>query len=617
MATKRYTKQAFTNSRRVSPLAVGTSGAISGLVVILSVSPAFAADYNVDGAQYDSIADVPWSELSGGDTVFIHWREEPYHESFGIEVSGDSWDAPIRITGVEGPDGSLPVIDGSNADSGPGAHPRGLISVRGGSEYITIENLVVRGANQDNGFPKGSSSIYAENGYHLLLDNLTLTDSDNGLFSAPETGDLIVRACTIYGNGVEGSIYEHNSYTESDGILFEFNTYGLLRSGALGNNLKDRSAHMVVRYNWIDGGNRPLDLVEPEYGQDAYGDAAANQPHFVYGNTLLKRNDGTSNDQVVHFGGDGSGPYRRFLYFYHNTIYSTRSGTSVFLFNVDNAEVDIRNNVIYTAEGASSLRLFDSDTPDSAEIILNTNYIVPGHGGSSPGGVLEEGTVGGAPAFRDAQNESFYPGEGSPLLDVAVPIASGASDHPVEYQFVSGGLALARGDDVLDLGAFEACDSDCGTPAPPPSSPDETTTPPCQGASCNEDTGSESSGPGGGTDGPIDGTPTGGGGDDTGNGNGGSTSDGMVQPTNGVTPTPTRPRPGDSVPDPDDTSVAGGDTSGRDNVVGDAGDAVAAAGSGESDCSCRVPGASRVGGLGALWVLAAVGLRWLRRRGSN
>jgi hypothetical protein len=590
----------------------------SGAGVAVSValcwaSPVMAADYHVDGEQYDSIEAVPWSEVGGGDTVYIHWRSEPYRESFGIEASGDSWDAPIRISGVAGPDGSLPVVDGSDAQSGPGAHPRGLISVRGGSEYIVIENLEVRGANQGNGFPKGSSSIYAENGSHLLFNNLTLTDSDNGFFSAPETADLIIRGCTIYGNGVEGSIYEHNSYTESNGILFEFNTYGLLRTGALGNNLKDRSAHMVVRYNWIDGGNRPLDLVEPEYGQGEYGEAAANDPHFVYGNVLLKRDDGTSNDQVVHFGGDGSGAYRRFLYFYHNTIYSTRGSTSVFLVNVDNANVDARNNVIHTREAASSLRLFDSDTPGSATLSFRANYIIPGHGGSNPSGFSEEGTVEGSPAFRDEQAENFYPGDGSSLLDGAVPLASEASAYPVEFQFVGGGSPLARTDTVLDIGAFEACDPDCGAPAPSPTT-DVTSDSTCVGAGCSEP-------------GPTTGQPgsqpasststgqTGPGGASSTSGGGGATTGGNQPP---VSPPPT---PGGGGNTGTNTPSTTGTTSGSTTTTGlsgDAGDQALAPASEKSDCSCRLLGAPSARGASALWALAfGFGALQVRRRRSG
>ena len=61
-----------------------------------------------------------------------------------------------------------------------------------------------------------------------------------------------------------GNLFHHNSYTAAIGITFEYNRYGPLLAGAGGNNLKDRSAGMVARYNWIEGGNRQLDLVDAE-----------------------------------------------------------------------------------------------------------------------------------------------------------------------------------------------------------------------------------------------------------------------------------------------------------------------------------------------------------------
>ena len=102
----------------------------------------------------------------------------------------------------------------------------------------------------------------------------------------------------IYDNGNVDSIYEHNSYTAAIDIVFEGNHYGPLRTDCLGNNLKDRSAGLVVRYNWIESGNRQLDLVdasgsgqlwlEPEYGAT-----------FVYGNVLVDVADFSENWRIL------------------------------------------------------------------------------------------------------------------------------------------------------------------------------------------------------------------------------------------------------------------------------------------------------------------------------
>ena len=72
------------------------------------------------------------------------------------------------------------------------------------------------------------------------------------------------RATPSMATATSGSIYEHNAYTEALGIVYQFNHFGPLCASCLGNNLKDRSAGTVVRYNWIEGGNRQLDLVESD-----------------------------------------------------------------------------------------------------------------------------------------------------------------------------------------------------------------------------------------------------------------------------------------------------------------------------------------------------------------
>ena len=73
--------------------------------------------------------------------------------------------------------------------------------------------------------------------------------------SSSATSNITISSNHIHDNGIEGSIYQHNSYTESRGIVFEFNHYGPLRTSCLGNNLKDRSSGTVIRYNWIEAGS--------------------------------------------------------------------------------------------------------------------------------------------------------------------------------------------------------------------------------------------------------------------------------------------------------------------------------------------------------------------------
>ncbi len=176
-----------------------------------------------------------------------------------------------------------------------------------------------------------------------------------------QTTDLVVENNYIYDNGIEGRIYEHNNYTEAYGILFQFNHFGALRSDCDGNNLKDRSAGCIIRYNWIEDGNRQLDLVDSD-DEGFYSDPVYRST-FVYGNILVE-GEGEGNSQIIHYGGDGGDEsrYRKgTLYLYNNTIVSTRSGnTTLIRLSTDEESCDARNNIIYTTASGSSLAMLNS-----------------------------------------------------------------------------------------------------------------------------------------------------------------------------------------------------------------------------------------------------------------
>ena len=197
--------------------------------------------------------------------------------------------APITVRGVAGPGGALPVIDGNGATTRPQlnfwSETRGVIKIGGANspagtmpKFITIENLDIRSARApytftaDDGttqtYGANASAIYVEKGENITIRNCIMHDSGNGFFVASSDAavsrDILVEGNYIYDNGNTGSVYEHNNYTAAVGITFQYNRFGPLRSGASGNNLKDRSAGLVVRYNWIEGGNRQLGLVDGE-----------------------------------------------------------------------------------------------------------------------------------------------------------------------------------------------------------------------------------------------------------------------------------------------------------------------------------------------------------------
>ena len=243
-------------------------------------------------------------------------------------------------------------------------------------------------------------------------------------------------------------------------ITFQYNRFGPPRTGAPGVNLKDRSAGLVVRYNWIEGGNRNLDLVD---GEDSaiIRNAPEYRKTFVYGNVLIKQDSG--NNQAVHYGGDSgtTANYRKGkLYFYNNTLYSSRTGTTVVMRLSTNEEsCDARNNIFYNTAAGTNLALL----AESGMLTVANNWAKTGwrnsHEGAFNGSVTGGTTMitGNSPDFLDAAAQDFR------LASSSAAINAGTSLHPdvmpahnvVRHYLRHQSSELRPVNGILDLGAFE------------------------------------------------------------------------------------------------------------------------------------------------------------------
>ena len=454
-------------------------------LALLPAPPLAAVDYHVGpGQPLAAIGDAPWASLGAGDRVLIHWRSEPYREKWVINRRGTAAQ-PIVIRGVPGPGGQRPVITGDDAVTAAGLNfwneERGVIKVGGSNTppdglpaFVVIEGLEIRsgrpaysftndgGSSQD--YSLNAASIYVEKAEHLVVRDCVLHDSGNGLFIGAfngQTQDILLEGNHFYDNGIVGREFEHNSYTEALGIVYQFNRFGPLRGGADGNNLKDRSAGLVVRYNWIEGGNRQLDLVES--GSSALiGDPSYRQT-FVYGNVLIEP-DGAGNSQIVHYGGDGNdtSEYRKGdLYFFHNTVVSTRSGNTTLLrLSTQDESADVRNNILFVTAAGNRLAMMNSD----GVLDLSHNWTKPGwvdsHG--SLGGVINDdgtGVTGSDPGFADLGSQDFGLLSGADAEDAGGALDPAAMpDHlPVRHYQLHQGSVARPTDPPLDIGAFELC----------------------------------------------------------------------------------------------------------------------------------------------------------------
>ena len=447
----------------------------------LTAQSTLAATYEVGpGGTLSNIRDVPWEALSPGDTVLIHFREEPYHEKWVIDRAGTA-SSPITVRGVPGPQGRLPIIDGNQAVTRQKlnfwSEERGIINIGGSNvpdqvpAYIVIESLDIRNARppywfkDDHGqikyYSKNAASIYVIEGEHITVRNCRLHDCGNGFFACHASGNILVEGCHIYDNGIEGSGYQHNNYTEAKGITFQYNHFGPLRAGCGGNNLKDRSAGTVIRYNWIEGGNRQLDLVDSDYQKLI--NLPSYRKTFVYGNILIERSN-EGNSQIMHYGGD-SGDRSRYrkgtLYFYNNTVVSKRNGNTTLL-RLSSPEESCwaANNILYVTDAGNRLALLNRE----GTISLRNNWIKAGwvdsHEGSGfSGNVLDLGgnLEGYSPGFSDTSSEDYHLTSDSVSRDAGTALPGDLSgDHAVLREYVEHQKSRLRPPDgSIDMGAFE------------------------------------------------------------------------------------------------------------------------------------------------------------------
>lgn len=436
----------------------------------------FSTVYDIGpGMQFGEVSEIPWESVGADTLIRIHWRAEPYRAKWVLNAAGTQ-STPIVVMGV--PNGAeLPIISGEDAVTRSQLsftnQERSIVKVGGAStpsasvaEWVFIENLDIRGANPSNQFQtdNGQTQSYASNaasvhvqlGRNVYIRNNILRDSGNGLFSGFQSENLVISGNRFEDNGNVGSSSQHNSYTESLGIVYEFNYFRPLRSGAEGNNLKDRSAGTVIRYNWIESGSRELDLVDSDhsniYDHPSYSET------FVYGNVLVEPSN-SNNGNVVHYGGDLSGreaSYRKgILHFYNNTIVSYRTDRTVLFGMSSNDEVaDARNNLFYSPEGGNTLAI----TSGRGLISLTGNWLQAGWDVSSEtltGTVNDLGnTEGNDPGFVDEGALNFRLTGTSSAVDAGVGLAATTSPPTLEYEEHQRRSARAANGEI-DAGAFE------------------------------------------------------------------------------------------------------------------------------------------------------------------
>ncbi|MEY2686867.1 MAG: hypothetical protein RL375_1065 [Pseudomonadota bacterium] len=484
-------------------------------------SVAGAIDYQVGpGKTYAELHLVPWELLKAGDTVRIFHRATPYKGKFLIAAQGTAT-APVRVCGVRGPANERPIIDGqgavsrtalaaeygSNTDIGGitvgGIHQgRSIIVIKplaaaqpyaAYPRYIQIDGLTITRAHPSYTFTNASgkaqsyeafgAAIWIDRGQHITIADNEISDSQMAVFSKSTddgdfavTKDIRITGNHFWGHGIAGDVHMHTTYTQSVGIVMEFNRYGALRTGAAGNSIKDRSVGTVVRYNRIEDGAHAVDLVEAEDFPATATKDPAYRSAFVYGNLISKIADLGS---FIHYGGDhydsspgaswGEPIFRRgTLYFFNNTVMI--NGTDAALFQVSTTEetAEVWNNVFVFAPTIKAGYLNMRQTSEISSpwtpggiVNLGKNWVSTGWSDTDPfhtvPGTLNVAAslIAGSGSPLDAS--TFVPLAGSTVVDSGVAGPAAASAYTVNFQISSTGVPSARTvkGAAIDMGALE------------------------------------------------------------------------------------------------------------------------------------------------------------------
>ena len=458
-----------------------TTGSVATAVVTIIDDDPEPQQYDVgEGFPYPTIGSIPWKSLGGGAEVRIHYRPTAYHEKILISTRGTAGN-PIKVTGIAGPNGEKPMISGASATSsaslgyeswsytpvmGVVAVARGANTPTGGKAgYVEISGLDVGGMT-DSTFTDSSGTtqsyfssggaIYLRGAEHVTIRDCVVHHSPNGLVAEdystePEINrDLLIERCWFHDNSKAGAWSGQNLQMEAVGVTVQFCRFDANLNRNNTANVRDRSAGATYRYNTVDGGSYLLELIEASGAPVIVGGDASYATTYVYGNTLVNRDqDGSS---MVRFGaayGSGTPYVRPLLHFYDNTVALATSSTSHGVFSLSGvaSTVEARNNIFQA--NASQFQLLTS----SGTVNLGKNWMKTGWSGGW-NGTVNGGTnviAGTDPGFVNLADGDYHLAVNSPSRNSAGALAAGVPSVSFQYKDPAQGELRF---DATDLGAY-------------------------------------------------------------------------------------------------------------------------------------------------------------------
>ena len=245
-------------------------------------------------------------------------------------------------------------------------------------QWLVIENLEIRGARTPNTFtgparrrprptrnpPRRSTSSSARTSRSATATcTTTATASSRSPPTRSRRRNILRRGQPHPRQRQRRQQLRAQRVRGGDRRHVQYNRFGRLLPGAGGNNLKDRSAGLVVRYNWIEGSNRQLDLVRRR-GQLA----GPRRPALPRDPRLRQRDHRASQQrQQRHRATTAATAARRrtyrkgTLYFYNNTVVSDRTDTTrLFRMATNDESIDARNNIAYVTAAGGNLQVLDN-----------------------------------------------------------------------------------------------------------------------------------------------------------------------------------------------------------------------------------------------------------------
>lgn len=529
-------------------------GSVTSSVVALVVNaapPPSGTVYDVGpGRARTLLREVPWASLQPGDIVNIHFKPGGYKEKFQISASGTA-NARIVIRGIPDPaTGALPIIDGNGAVEDPAFDPRHpkftewsliLVSPRNTGylygtthvQFVDLETLDLRNATYSGdgsvtytdksgatrGYGAFASAIYIEWARDFAVRGCEFSNCSMGLFANSKNGAaqaserLLIERNYFHDNSnpriedpanpggapLSNGFGEHHCYTESLGVIYQYNRFGRHRPGAHGVAIKDRSSGQIIRFNEFDMTEQSnvLNLADPQ-GGSGYIDAQPDyRDSYVYGNLITVQPYAGSMSMI--FWGAFNSPnsyakqHRGTLHFYHNTIVNHHEGLGLFHLpdgtyagtNRTHESVDCRNNIFFT-DTALQNNIYDamyfttagSNSLGGGDIILGKNWISPNWRKDSPGHpwtgqligtanlIVGDATGANNPGFADMAAKDYRLLTGANALDAAGPLAAAvlpANDVMQQYLAPQNFAVRTTLGAAPDLGALESS----GAPPPP------------------------------------------------------------------------------------------------------------------------------------------------------